>query len=213
MPRIIPEYKEEVRKKIIGIAYQLFLSRGYRGTTMEDIAGALGVTKPALYQYFPGKEDLYAAVAEHGRQELRGILERSYQNRDILRGSAELFDAISRYAPQYQGIYSEMMLIAPRNERIRQILEEDLREDVLVIERFICQPAGGRVCFLPAHRTRTRRGLPCDRKRPASRYYGRDGQKRGKEDLDHHGRSADRDRPSPGIEVRDSRRQDCRRTG
>ena len=55
MPRIIPEYKEEVRKKIIGIAYQLFLSRGYRGTTMEDIAGALGVTKPALYQYFPGK--------------------------------------------------------------------------------------------------------------------------------------------------------------
>ena len=88
MPRIIPEYKEEVRKKIIGIAYQLFLSRGYRGTTMEDIAGALGVTKPALYQYFPGKEDLYAAVAEHGRQELRGILERSYQNRDILRGSA-----------------------------------------------------------------------------------------------------------------------------
>jgi AcrR family transcriptional regulator len=153
MPRIIPEYKEEVRKKIIGIAYQLFLSRGYRGTTMEDIAGALGVTKPALYQYFPGKEDLYAAVAEHGRQELRGILERSYQDRDILRGSAELFDALSRYAPQYQGIYSEMMLIAPRNERIRQILEEDLREDVLVIERFISgqQEAGFVSSRLTAH--------------------------------------------------------------
>jgi hypothetical protein len=34
-------------------------------------------------------------------------------------------------------MYSEMMLIAPHNERIRQILEEDLREDVRVIERFI----------------------------------------------------------------------------
>ena len=59
---------------------------------MEGIAGALGVTKPALYQYFPGKEELYAAVAEHARQELRGILERSYHNRDIREGSAALFE-------------------------------------------------------------------------------------------------------------------------
>ena len=137
MPRIIPGYKEEVKKKIIRAAYHLFLTRGYSGTTMDEIAGALGVTKPALYQYFPGKEDLYAAVAEHARQELKGILERSYQNRDIRGGSEALFDAMSRYAPQYQGMYSEMMLIAPHNERIRQVLEEDLREDVRVIELFI----------------------------------------------------------------------------
>ena len=137
MPRIISEYKEEVRKKIIDAAYNLFLTKGYHKTTMDEIAGVLGVTKPALYQYYPGKEDLYAAVAGRGRQELKGILERSYQNRDIRGGSEELFDAISQYAPQFQGMYSEMMLMAPHNERIRLILEEDLREDVLVIERFI----------------------------------------------------------------------------
>jgi AcrR family transcriptional regulator len=137
MPRIIPQRKEEVRKKIVDAAYHLFLTRGYHKTTMEEIAGVLGVTKPALYQYFPGKEDLYAAVAERGRQELKGILERSYQNTDIRRGSEALFDALSLYAPQFQGTYSEMMLIAPHNERIRKVIEEDLREDVLVIERFI----------------------------------------------------------------------------
>lgn len=137
MPRIIPGYKEEVRKKIIEAAYQLFLSKGYRGTTMDGIAEVLGVTKPALYQYYPGKEDLYAAVAAHGRQELKGILERSYRNRDIRSGSEALFDELVLYAPQFQGMYSEMMLIAARNERIRRILEEDLREDVRVIEGFI----------------------------------------------------------------------------
>ena len=137
MPRIITEYKEEVRKKIVDAAYDLFLTKGYHKTTMEEIAAVLGVTKPALYQYFPGKEDLYAAVAERGRQELKGILELSYQNRDIRGGSAALFDAVSRFAPQFQGMYSEMMLMAPHNERIRLILEEDLRGDVLVIERFI----------------------------------------------------------------------------
>ena len=137
MPRIIPGYKEEVRKKIVEAAYHLFLTEGYHGTTMDGIAGALGVTKPALYQYFPGKEDLFAAVAGLGRQELVGILERSYQNRDIRGGSEALFDALSLFAPHYYGMFSEMMLMAPYNDRIRQILEEDLRGDVQVIERFI----------------------------------------------------------------------------
>ena len=137
MPRIISEYREEVRKKIIGASYRLFQERGYRGTTMDSIADALGVTKPALYQYFPGKEELYAAVAEQGRQELKGILERSYRNRDIRGGSEALFDAVCVYAPNFQGMYAEMMLIAAHNERIRRILENDLHEDVRVIERFI----------------------------------------------------------------------------
>jgi AcrR family transcriptional regulator len=139
MPRIMPEYKDEVRKKIVEAAYHLFLSKGYHKTTMDEIAGALGVTKPALYQYFPGKEDLYAAVAEHSRQELKGILERSYQNRDIRGGSAALFDAVSRYAPQFHGMYSEMMLMAPHNDRIRQLLREDRIEDIRVIEHFIAR--------------------------------------------------------------------------
>jgi AcrR family transcriptional regulator len=137
MPRIIPQDKEEVKKKIVDTAYNLFLTKGYRGTTMDEIAAALGVTKPALYQYFPGKEDLFAAVAGRGRQELVGILERSYKTRDIHEGSEALFDALSLFAPRYYGMFSEMMLMAPYNDRIRQILEEDLRGDILVIERFI----------------------------------------------------------------------------
>lgn len=137
MPRIMPQYKEEVKKKIIEAAYHLFLTRGYRGTTMDGIAGALGVTKPALYQYFPGKEELFAAVAERGRQELVGILERSYRNRNIRGGSEALFEALSLYAPQFYGMVSEMLLIAPRNNRIRRILEDDLSGDIQVIERFI----------------------------------------------------------------------------
>ena len=137
MPRIIPGYKEEVRKKIVEAAYHLFLDKGYHKTTMDEIAGALGVTKPALYQYYKGKEDLYTAVAEHARQELKGILDRSYQDRDIRGGSAALFDAVAQYAPQYHSMYSEMMLIARHNDRIRQLLRKDRMEDILVIEHFI----------------------------------------------------------------------------
>ena len=137
MPRIMHEYRDEVRKKIVHAAYSVFLRKGYHATTMGEIAESLGVTKPALYQYFPGKEDLYAAVAEHGREELAGILERSYREGDLLDGSASLFDSLVSYVPQFNAMNSELMLLATNNPRIREQLFRDRAEDLRVIERFI----------------------------------------------------------------------------
>jgi AcrR family transcriptional regulator len=137
MPRIIQEYREEVGKKIVEAAYIHFLQKGYHSTTMSDIARSLGVTKPALYQYFSGKEDLYAAVAEHGRQELTAILERSFSKRDLKSGSEVLFDTLARHVPQFNSLYSEMMMLAMHNEQIRNLLREDRIEDIRVVERFI----------------------------------------------------------------------------
>lgn len=137
MPRILKEYRGEVKKKIVRIAFTHFLEKGYHGTTMGAIATDLGVTKPALYQYFPGKEDLFAAVAAQARDEFKGTLERSFAGRDLKDGSAALFDALLRYVPQFNGMYSEMLLLATRNEHLLQVLVEDRKEDIWVIERFI----------------------------------------------------------------------------
>jgi len=131
------EYKDEVRKKIVEAAYSLFLDKGYHATTMSSIAESLGVTKPAIYQYFPGKEELYAAVAEHGREELASILERSFNNRDLRSGSEVLFDTLTQYTPQFNSMYSEMMLLAVHNERIRELLRKDRIEDIRLVEQFV----------------------------------------------------------------------------
>ena len=53
MPRIIQEYRDEVRKKIVEAAYSLFLHKGYHGTTMSAIAEILGVTKRRSISTFP----------------------------------------------------------------------------------------------------------------------------------------------------------------
>lgn len=137
MPRILQEYRDEVRKKIVEAAYGLFLRKGYHATTMGEIADSLGVTKPALYQYFPGKEDLYSAVAEHGREELVGILERSYKEGDLLDGSEALFESLVNYVPQFNAMNSELMLLAVHNKRIRDQLFRNNEEDLRVIELFI----------------------------------------------------------------------------
>jgi len=142
MPRILSGYREEVRKTIVEAAYSLFLQKGYHRTTMDEIAHNLGVTKPAIYQYFPSKEELYAAVAEHGREELAEILERSFDNRDLRTGSELLFDTLARYTPQFNSMYSEMMLLAAHNERIRSLLREDRIEDIRVVESFIARQQG-----------------------------------------------------------------------
>jgi AcrR family transcriptional regulator len=46
------------------VALELFAHRGYRPTTMEDIAEAAGVTKPLVYQHFSSKRALYLELVD-----------------------------------------------------------------------------------------------------------------------------------------------------
>ena len=46
------------------MALQLFASRGFHGTSMDDIAEAAGVTKPVLYQHFRSKRELYLELLD-----------------------------------------------------------------------------------------------------------------------------------------------------
>jgi AcrR family transcriptional regulator len=50
------------RDEILDIAVGLFAQRGYHGVSMDDIGSAAGVTGPALYHHFAGKEAMLAAA-------------------------------------------------------------------------------------------------------------------------------------------------------
>ena len=96
-------------------------------------------------RYFPGKEELYAAVAAHGREELASILEQSFGTGDFRSGIEILFDTLTRYTSQFNGIYSEMMLLAGHNEQIRTLLRQDRIEDINIVESFIRRQQDGGV--------------------------------------------------------------------
>jgi AcrR family transcriptional regulator len=53
------------RDGIVSAAIGLFAERGFRGVTTRELASAVGVTEPVLYQHFPSKRDLYRAIIEH----------------------------------------------------------------------------------------------------------------------------------------------------
>ena len=50
------------RDEILEIAVGLFATRGYHGVSMDDIGAAAGVTGPALYHHFAGKEAMLVAA-------------------------------------------------------------------------------------------------------------------------------------------------------
>src|SRR6476469_7556934 len=50
------------REEILEIAVGLFAARGYHGVSMDDIGSAAGVTGPAHYHHFAGKEAMLAAA-------------------------------------------------------------------------------------------------------------------------------------------------------
>src|SRR6202795_2030126 len=50
--------RDEKREAVLRAAVQLFLEQGYHRATLNDVAERLNITKPALYNYFRGKDDI-----------------------------------------------------------------------------------------------------------------------------------------------------------
>jgi len=55
--------RELVENEIYEQAIRLFAERGFAGTSLQDIADALGITRPALYYYVKSKDELLAKLA------------------------------------------------------------------------------------------------------------------------------------------------------
>jgi AcrR family transcriptional regulator len=54
------------RNQLLGAAQEVFVAQGYHAAAMDDIADRAGVSKPVLYQHFPGKLELYLALLAPG---------------------------------------------------------------------------------------------------------------------------------------------------
>ncbi|MDF2975782.1 MAG: regulatory protein TetR [Actinomycetospora sp.] len=52
------------RVQLLDAAREVFGARGYHAAAMDEIAERAGVSKPVLYQHFPGKLDLYRALVQ-----------------------------------------------------------------------------------------------------------------------------------------------------
>jgi AcrR family transcriptional regulator len=61
---------ERRRPLVLDAALRLFVKHGYRGTSMDAIAAAAGVTKPVVYECYASKEELFRALLEREERRL-----------------------------------------------------------------------------------------------------------------------------------------------
>src|SRR5204863_849423 len=71
------------RAQLLESALEVFVAQGYHAAAMDDIADRAGVSKPVLYQHFPGKLELYLALLDESAEKLTAIV------RDALSSTTE----------------------------------------------------------------------------------------------------------------------------
>jgi AcrR family transcriptional regulator len=111
------------RKQLLAAAQQVFVAQGYHAAAMDDIAERAGVSKPVLYQHFPGKLELYLALLDTHCDALvdrvRRAMAATADNKDRVSGATQAyFDFVDH-----------------ESEAFRLVFESDLRNDPAVRER------------------------------------------------------------------------------
>ncbi|MFE0134411.1 TetR/AcrR family transcriptional regulator [Streptomyces sp. NPDC059037] len=136
------------RNQLLGAAQEVFVAQGYHAAAMDDIAERAGVSKPVLYQHFPGKLDLYLALLDqHCESLLQSIRTALASTTDNKLRVAATMDAYFAYVEDEGGAF-------------RLVFESDLTNEPAVrerVERVTLQCAEA-ICEVIAEDT----GLPRD---------------------------------------------------
>ena len=111
------------RNQLLGAAQEVFVAQGYHAAAMDDIADRAGVSKPVLYQHFPGKLDLYLALLDqHCEALLQAVRAALASTTDNKQRVAATMDAYFAYVEDEGGAF-------------RLVFESDLTNEPAVRER------------------------------------------------------------------------------
>ncbi|MDF1602994.1 TetR/AcrR family transcriptional regulator [Nocardioides sp. YIM 152315] len=87
--------RRERRAQLMASALEVFVAQGYHAAAMDDIAERAGVSKPVLYQHFPGKLDLYLALLDQSCDAIidncRRALESTEDNKLRVQAAIDVF--------------------------------------------------------------------------------------------------------------------------
>ena len=111
------------RAQLLGAAREVFVAQGYHSAAMDDIADRAGVSKPVLYQHFPGKLELYLALLDHHADEIVAAV------REALASTTDNKQRVEATMAAY------FHFIDAEDGAFRLVFESDLTGDSAVRER------------------------------------------------------------------------------
>ncbi|HVB43598.1 MAG TPA: TetR/AcrR family transcriptional regulator [Streptosporangiaceae bacterium] len=132
------------RKQLLGAAREVFVAQGYHAAAMDEIAERAGVSKPVLYQHFPGKLELYLALLDESAAELVGAvsaaLASTTENRQRVPATFRaFFDYVSGAGEAFRLVFESDLSNEPA---VRARLDRAMYECAKMISEFIREDAG-----------------------------------------------------------------------
>jgi AcrR family transcriptional regulator len=143
-PRSTRLPKHERRRQLLDAALEVFVSQGYHAAAMDDIAEKAGVSKPVLYQHFPGKLELYLALLDQSVDELvetvRQALGSTTDNKQRVAATfSAYFEYMESEGQAYRLVFESDL---SNSEAVRDRLERGQRECAEMISPMVSQDAG-----------------------------------------------------------------------
>src|SRR5213593_296420 len=132
------------RKQLLAAAQEVFVAQGYHAAAMDDIAERAGVSKPVLYQHFPGKLELYLALLDQHvellGERVRSALSATDDNRHRVGGCIEAyFDFVDDPGGAFRLVFESDL----RNEpAVRERVERSLQISVDALADTIARDTG-----------------------------------------------------------------------
>jgi AcrR family transcriptional regulator len=130
------------RRQLLGAAQEVFVAQGYHAAAMDEIAERAGVSKPVLYQHFPGKLELYLALldehAENLVQRVREALASTPDNKLRVERTMEAFyDFVAGEGEAFRLVFeSDLRNVAPvrarvdrTNQQCAEMIAQVIQED------------------------------------------------------------------------------------
>ncbi len=132
------------RKQLLAAAQEVFVANGYHAAAMDDIAERAGVSKPVLYQHFPGKLELYLALLDQHvevlGEQVRSALQSTEDNKvRVERCIAVYFDFVDDPGGAFRLVFESDLRNDPA---VRQRVERSLQISVDALTDTIARDTG-----------------------------------------------------------------------
>jgi len=132
------------RFQLLGAAREVFVAQGYHAAAMDEIAERAGVSKPVLYQHFPGKLELYLALLDEQADSLvssvrRALASTTDNHTRIARSIAAYFDFVDDPSGAYQLVLESDLRSEPA---VRKRVENSFTESASAIAAVIAAETG-----------------------------------------------------------------------
>ena len=134
MPKVVPEYKEIAKNKIIQAAVKIFSQKGFHKSTMDEIAKEVGVSKGTLYTYFKSKEEILKEIWKLNNQNILD-LKKTFHDYDCFEALEELYNMMVNSPGLHLSF--EITALSSQNESIKEINNESYESKLDALKEFL----------------------------------------------------------------------------